>query len=299
GQGGGYTAPNAPTGAVIDYYLKTEIKPTPEQRMEHHRPVKIVITDERGNSVATDYGPGEAGINRFVWTMQYEGPEPLRYERMPTPNEFFNANRGPRVAPGTYKVSVTANGQTESTNVAVEPDPNLRVDPAIFRTEAEAGVRARNEMSAINEVINRIDGINKELEGFRSAVQGSDDQQEQAKYRPVIARGRELGKKLSAIKDAIYDPNVQHEVSEDDIHQLTDFHGQLNRLVFEVGGAYGEAPNELLRQQMTELFTKADATIKQYNDALRTDVAEYNKAAQSAGAPGVFGGSPIEVKPIK
>ena len=299
GQGGGYTAPNAPTGAVIDYYLKTEIKPTPEQRMEHHRPVKIVITDERGNPVATDYGPGEAGINRFVWTMQYEGPEPLKYERMPTPNAFFNANRGPRVAPGTYKVSVTANGQTESTNVTVEPDPNLHVDPAIFRAEAEAGVKARNEMSAINEVINRIDGINKELEAFRSAVQGSDDQQEQAKYRPVIARGRELSKKLSAIKDAIYNPNVQHQVSEDDIHELTDFHGQLNRLVFEVGGAYGEVPNELVRQQMTELFTKADATIKQYNEALRTDIAEYNKAAQSAGAPGVFGGSPIEVKPVK
>ena len=299
GQGGGYTAPNAPTGAVIDYYLKTEIKPTPEQRMEHHRPVKIVITDERGNPVATDYGPGEAGINRFVWTMQYEGPEPLKYERMPTPNAFFNANRGPRVAPGTYKVSVTANGQTESTNATVEPDPNLHVDPAIFRAEAEAGVKARNEMSAINEVINRIDGINKELEAFRSAVQGSDDQQEQAKYRPVIGRGRELSKKLSAIKDAIYNPNVQHEVSEDDIHELTDFHGQLNRLVFEVGGAYGEVPNELVRQQMTELFTKADATIKQYNEVLRTDIAEYNKAAQSAGAPGVFGGSPIEVKPVK
>ena len=50
---------------------------------------------------------------------------------------------------------------------------------------------------------------------------------------------------------------------------------------------------------MTKLFTKADATIKQYNDALRTDIAEYNKAAESAGAPGVFGGSPIEVKAAK
>ncbi|HET6199282.1 MAG TPA: hypothetical protein VFD93_03000 [Candidatus Acidoferrales bacterium] len=299
GQGGGYTAPNAPTGAVIDYYLKAEIKPTPEQRMEHHRPVKIVITDERGNPVATDYGPGDEGINRFVWTMQYEGPETLKYERTPTPNEFFNANRGPRVAPGTYKVSVTANGQTESTSVTVETDPNLHVDPSIFHTEAEAGLKARNEMSAINEMLNRIDGINKELEEFRSTIQGSDDQQEQAKYRPVIARGRELSKKLSAIKDAIYNPNIQHEVSEDDIHELTDFHSQLNRLVFEVGGAYGEAPNELLRQQMMELFTRADATIKQYNEALRTDIAEYNKAAESAGAPGVFGGSPIEVKPVK
>ncbi|HEV2618095.1 MAG TPA: hypothetical protein VGU63_15970 [Candidatus Acidoferrales bacterium] len=299
GQGGGYTAPNAPNGAVIDYYLKSEIKPTPEQRKEHQRPVKIIITDERGNTVATDYAPGDAGMNRFVWSMQYEGPERLKYERTPTPNEFFNANRGPRVAPGAYKVSVTANGQTESANVTVEPDPNLHIDPAVFREEAEAGLKARNEMSALNEVINRIDRINKELDDFRSTVQGSDDPQEQATYRPIIGRGRELGKKLSTIKDAVYNPNIQHEVSEDDIHELTDFHGQLNRLVFEAGGAYGEAPNELLRQQMTELFAKADATVKQYNEVLRTDIAEYNKAAVAAGAPGVFGGGPIEVKPAK
>ncbi|MHB8540244.1 MAG: VPS10 domain-containing protein [Candidatus Acidiferrales bacterium] len=299
GQGVGYFAPNAPNGAVIDYYLKSEIKPTPEQRKQHQGPVKIVVTDDHGNTVATDYGPGKEGINRFVWTMQYAGATMLKYEKMPKPNAFFNPNRGPRVAPGTYKVSVTANGQTESQSVTVEPDPNLHIDPAIFRAEAQAGLQAQNEMSAVNEVINRIDRINKELKDFRSTIQGSDDKAEQAKYQTVIVRGHELEKKLTTMKDAIYNPNVQHAVAEDDIHELTDFHGQLNRVVFEAGGAYGEAPNALMRQQMTQLFAKADQTIKQYNEVLRTDIAGYNKTAESAGAPTVFGGSPITVKAVK
>src|SRR5208337_2117345 len=33
-------------------------------------PVKIVITDEHGNPVATEHGPSKAGINRFVWSMR-------------------------------------------------------------------------------------------------------------------------------------------------------------------------------------------------------------------------------------
>jgi photosystem II stability/assembly factor-like uncharacterized protein len=300
GQGEGYSAPNAPNGAVIDYYLKSEIKPTPEERRQHEGPVKIVITDQQGNTVATEYGPGDAGVNRYVWSMSNEGATPLAGEASPRGGGgFFNFNRGPRVAPGTYKISVTANGDTQSQTVTVEQDPNLHVDPAIFREQERAGLEARNQMSALNEVINRINAIDKELGDFRSTVQSSKDPQEEAKYRPILARGRELEKKLNDIKDSVYSPNVQRGVPEDDIHELTDFHSQLQRTMFEGGGGYGEAPSPLVRAQMTELFQKNGQFISRFNEALKTDVAEYNRAAQSAGAPTVFAGSPIAVKPVK
>ena len=303
GGAGGYSAPNAPNGAVIDYYLKSEIKSAagqgPGQRMERQGPVKIVFTGESGNTVATDYGPGDTGVNRFVWSMQYDGPTQYTGQRPPQPNPFFGFNRGPRVAPGTYKVSVTANGQTQSATVTVEQDPNLHIDPAIFRAQEQASLESRNQASALNEMLNRIDGIEKELADFRSMVQGGKDEQEQAKYRPILGRGRDLEKKLNAIKDAVYNPNIQHDVSEDDIHDLTDFHTQLSQAGFGGGGSYGEAPSPLVRARMAELYSENADFLKQFNDALRTDVAEYNRAAESAGAPTVFGGSPIAVKPVK
>lgn len=297
----GYSVPNAPNGAVIDYYLKSAIKPAPQegQRIQRQGPVKIVISDENGRTVATDYGPGEAGVNRFVWSMQHDGPTQYTGQRPPQPNAFFNANRGPRVAPGTYKVTVTASGQSETASVTVEADPNLHVDPANFRAQEQAGLEARDQVSAHNEMLNRIDGIEKELADFRSMVQSGKDEQEQAKYRAILGRGRDLEKKLNTIKGAVYNQNIQHDVSEDDIHDLTDFHSQITRTVFQGGGAYGEAPNALERAQAAELFSKNVEFIKQFNDALRTDVAEYNRAAQSAGAPTVFGGSPIVVKSAK
>ena len=310
GGGGGYSAPNAPSGAIIDYYLKSEIKSGggreqgQGQRMGMDRqgggqgPVKIVITDEHGNPVATDYGPGNAGVNRFVWSMQYDGATQFTGERPQPANPFFGGNRGPRVAPGTYKVSVTANGQTQSTTVTVDQDPNLHVDPAIFRAQEQAALESRNQVSALNEMLNRIDGIEKELGDFRSMVQAGKDEEEQSKYRPILGRGRELERKLNAIKDAVYNPNIQHDVSEDDIHDLTDFHTQLSQSG-RGGGAYGEAPTPLAKAQMAELYSKNADFLKQFNDALRTDVAEYNRAAQSAGAPTVFAGSPITVKVVK
>jgi transposase len=88
-------------------------------------------------------------------------------------------------------------------------------------------------------------------------------------------------------------------VPEDDIHALARLQPQINRLVFEAGGAYGEAPSQLVRAQMADLYAQEADVLRKYNDALKSDIAEYNRAAETAGAPTVFGGSAITVEPVK
>jgi photosystem II stability/assembly factor-like uncharacterized protein len=300
GQHSGYAAPNAPEGVVIDYFLKAELKPTPEQKKEHQTPVKIVITDEKGNPVTTEYGPSEAGINRFVWNLRYEGPMQLKSVEPPqVENEAFNRNRGPLVIPGTYKISVMVEGKTESQSAAVEPDPNLHVDPAIFRAQTETSLHGRSETSAMNEMLNRIDDIQKEVSEFASNIQSSKDEEMKAKYAPILKRGHDLSKKLSEIKDVFIDPDLQSNVPEDDIHGLVRLQGQITSAGSQGMGGYGQMPNPLVLARAKELYSQLDEQLKKFNDLLKTDVAEYNKAAVEAGAPSVFAGAPIEVKTPK
>jgi photosystem II stability/assembly factor-like uncharacterized protein len=297
GQRSGYAAPNAPDGVIVDYYLKSELKATPEQKRERHSPVKIVVTDEKGDPVTTEYGPSEAGINRFVWNMRYEGPTTLKTaERPQVENEFFNPNRGPIVVPGTYKISVTVNGQTESQTATVVPDPNLHVDPSVFRAQMELGLRGVRETSAMNEMLNRIDDMQKEISEFASDVQSSKDEELKAKYAPIIARGRELSKKLSAIRDVFIDPDLQSNVSEDNIRSLARLQGEITQIGMQGTRAYGEMPNPLVLARAKELYVQLDEQFKKFNELLKTDVAEYNKAAVAVGAASVFGGTPIEVR---
>jgi photosystem II stability/assembly factor-like uncharacterized protein len=314
GERGGYSAPNAPSGVIIDYFLKSEIKAGHEGGMQRGRPgaaggfgpggegpVKIVITDDRGNTITTDHGPGKAGINRFVWNMRYAGPTQYKGERPAFGGGGFgfNRNAGPSAIPGTYKVSVTADGETQTKSVTILPDPNLPADPAVLRANLEAGLQTRSEVSALNEMMNRIDDINKQIEGFASQIQSSSDRAEKSKYEPIVAKGRELSKKLTAIKDAVYNPNIQHDVAEDDIHDLTRLHGQMQGIGFEIGGAYGEPITPLAKAKMDQLFGEVADQLKAFNGVLKTDVPAYNKAAESAGAPTVFGGSPIKVEAAK
>jgi hypothetical protein len=231
--------------------------------------------------------------------MRYEGPTQLKSAAPPTESEFFNPNRGPMVVPGTYKISVTVNGQTESQNATIEPDPNVLVDPAVFRAQTETGLQARSEVSAMNEMLNRIDQIQKQISDFAAVVQGANDDAQKAKYKPIVARGRDLSKKLSAVKDVFIDPDIQSDVSEDSIHSLARLQGQVSRAGFQGLGGYGQMPNPLVLEKAKELYAQLDEQLKKFNDLLKTDVADYNKAAQDASAPTVFAGESIEVKAVK
>jgi photosystem II stability/assembly factor-like uncharacterized protein len=296
GQTNGYTAPNAPDGVIVDYFIKSELKASPEQKRDRQTPVKIVVTDQQGNLVTTEYGPSNAGVNRFVWNMRYDGPTPLKSAAPPTENEFFNPNRGPMVVPGTYKISVTVNGQTESQTATVVPDPNVKVDPAVFREQTEVALQARAETTAMNEMLNRIDEIQKSISDFSSMVQTSKDEELKAKYRPIVAKGRDLSKKVSAVKDAFIDPDVQPDVSEDSIHSLARLQSQISRAGFQGLGAYGQPPNPLVLARAKELYAQLDEQLKKFNDLLKGDIADYNRASAEAGGPTVFAGDPIEVK---
>jgi photosystem II stability/assembly factor-like uncharacterized protein len=295
GQQAGYAAPNAPDGVIVDYYLKSEIKVSADQKKEHESPVKIVVTDERGNPVATEYGPSKEGVNRFVWNLRYDGPTPLKSQHMPA-SEYFNPNRGPMVVPGRYKISVTVNGQTQAQTATVAPDPNVHVEPAVFRAQTEAGLRARGEVTAMNEMLNRIDDMQKEIRNFASTVRSSKDEELKTKYESIVTRGKELSKKLDAIKDVFIDPSIQMNVPEDSIHSLTRLQGQLAQLGFRGAGSYGEMPSPMIQAKAKELYGQLGEQLEKFNQLLKTDVAQYNKAAEQAGAPSVFVGTPVEVK---
>ena len=64
-----------------------------------------------------------------------------------------------------------------------------------------------------------------------------------------------------------------------------------------LGFAYGEAPTPLEKERIEELEKQLTDYLKKYNDLIQSDVAAYNKAAFAVGAPTLFAGEPIAVKP--
>lgn len=296
-----FSAPNAPTGVPIDYLLKAKLEPSAEQKAQHQTPVRIVITDSAGTLIATHYGPSNQGINRFIWDMRYSGTRRLPSAIPPEPPEpgappetrFFTS--GPLVLPGKYDVAVTVDGKTERTTATIEPDPNLHIPESNFRAVDAAALQERNELNALNAMIERLNSMKQQLAHFRQSA-GFETGLEQ-RYAALLSRGRNLEQRIDALKAAVYNPKIQHNVEEDDIHAFEDFHSQLRDLAGNLAGRYGQPPNALLEARMKYLSGQLKQHLGAFHSLVRTEVAAYNRAATTAGAPALFAGPPLAVEP--
>ncbi|HLY98570.1 MAG TPA: hypothetical protein VKT33_05840 [Candidatus Angelobacter sp.] len=303
---GGYVAPNPMGGAVISYYLPSEIKDKDKDNPEHQprggerkTPVKITISDSTGQVIRTMYGPAKYGVNRVSWNLRYDGPKRLNFlppqER--GEEEFFDPSIGPNALPGTYKVAVTVNGKTETQTVEVHTDPRFQFDDKALRAQFDLGLELRDEVSALHNALNRLNSLHKQI-GSMQELLASDEGQDGATtvaYKPVLDDARALDKKLLALEDPLYNGEIQPG-SQDDVHYLQRFQNRLQGAMRGVMGAFGEAPSDLVREEASEVRKELDAQLAQINGFLNNDVVAFNKKASEKGASTLFAGGPIQIK---
>jgi photosystem II stability/assembly factor-like uncharacterized protein len=299
---GGYSAPNPPNGAVLTYYLPQEIKVTPDLRKKAQTPVKIVISDSSGQVIRTMYGPSKFGVNRVAWNLRYDGPRKLTF-LPPPPAEreeeefFFDPNTGPTVLPGTYKVAVTANGKTETQEIQVQTDPRFNLDANALRAQLKLGLELRDEVSALNEALNRLNSLHKQITSLEEII-GSEEGSEGAvnvSYKPVLDQAKALDKKLTAMENPLYNTEVQ-PFGQDDIHYLQRFHDHLQGLMRGVMNGYGEAPSQIMVEEAASLRKELEQHLQEFNNFLNTDVAAFNKTATEHGSSTLFAGNPVQIK---
>ncbi|HVB29435.1 MAG TPA: hypothetical protein VNG91_06460, partial [Terriglobia bacterium] len=106
-----------------------------------------------------------------------------------------------------------------------------------------------------------------------------------------------LEDQLASLKDGVYNPGIQHEVEEDFLHELEDFHQKLSELASDLASTYpGETSLSLYAPEMSEMRSELDQHLKDFNELLKTQVVGYNKVAYAGGAPTLLEGSPITVQ---
>jgi photosystem II stability/assembly factor-like uncharacterized protein len=134
---------NPPTGAIIDYYLKSP--PSGD--------VTIAIYDQKGQLVRTlssmpqpmrleepppvpNYWlyhptplPKNGGMNRYVWDLRYAAPDAVQhtYPISALYESTHGEPQGPFVVPGQYEVRLTADGKTYTQPLTVVMDPRVKI----------------------------------------------------------------------------------------------------------------------------------------------------------------------------
>ncbi|MDE2347031.1 MAG: hypothetical protein KGL92_00870 [Gammaproteobacteria bacterium] len=299
-----YVTPNAPDGVALDYSLPKKLKADEQQKALHQTPVKIEIRDAHGRLIARRYGPSKFGVNRFVWDLRYDGPGDVDFEPpaiIDAKNDAAQKVQGPEVMPGTYSVSVTAAGHTDTAEVQVIADPNQAPATDGQRQALALALLARSQVDAVNRMLNRLSAMQAQLTQYRKSVAAeaiSIDPAQQAHaaaQSALAAQAKDLDGELGRFKDSVYSPKVQHRVFEDDLHQLTDLQGAVESMAQNLGGLGTQAPTAPMVELETELTTRLNSKLAAYNALLGGAVASFDQAAYAAGAPTLSAGKPIEV----
>ncbi|MEY4051577.1 MAG: glycoside hydrolase [Chitinophagia bacterium] len=131
---------NPPDGAMIDYYLNTN----------SNGPVKLEILNAKGELIRTFTSndtlykipdvniplywirpqqilAATAGAHRFLWDMRYEALNvPAAYPMTAIIHNTPPDATAPWVMPGTYKIRLTVNGQTQEQPMTITMDPRVK-----------------------------------------------------------------------------------------------------------------------------------------------------------------------------
>ncbi|HEV2212280.1 MAG TPA: hypothetical protein VGS99_02930, partial [Gammaproteobacteria bacterium] len=226
--------------------------------------------------------------------MQYDQPTKLDFIKTFGGDEGFG-NFGPAALAGTYTVTVTADGKSQSAPAVVHYDPNQDVAPDQARTLTALALKVRNELSAFNGMLNRITAMQDALKGFQDGVTTDEDK---AKYKAALDQAKALDKKLGDLKDAVFVTAVQHDAPEDDLHYLAKLDGELQFLFFGTAGSDPQPMIQSVTDLDGELTPKLDDAVNRFNALLQADVPDYNKTAYGLGAPTLLVGDPVTVKPV-
>ncbi len=163
--------------------------------------------------------------------------------------------------------------------------------------QLKTSLELRDEVSALNEALNRLNSLHKQLTNLQDLLTGDESQagEVNAAYKPVLDEARALDKKITSIQNPLYNTDIQPG-SQDDIHYLQRFHDRVQNLMRGVMGAYGEGPREIQLEEAAEVRKELDHQLQQFNTFLNTEVSAFNKKAIEHGSSTLFAGAPVEIK---
>ncbi len=314
GRGAGDAGQNPPSGAVIYYSLKTALKkpggrrpaqgPAGTEPAEAPKtaPITLEILDQKGQvvrkyppktqpgeDVPDDEGgprppdrglPTDAGLNRFVWDLQYEGAG-----RVPRSPLWAGNTDGPVALPGNYQARLTVNGKPQTASLEIKPDPRLKVTQQDLEKQFDLLIKIRDRVTQAHDTINQIRDIRAQITALNKRLEN------QPQAKTVAEAGRQLDKKMTEVEEIL----VQTKAKSN--QDVLNYPIRLNNYLVALGGVVesaDSAPTQVSYEVFDMLSKQLDEQLAKWNQILSTDVPAYNDGVRKQNVPAIVVGKPGE-----
>jgi hypothetical protein len=106
-----------------------------------------------------------AGMHRWIWDLR--GPPPVasshEYPISAAPHDTPRDPLGPRVVPGTYTVTLTADGKTSTTKLEVRLDPRTKLTAGVVAQQNQLEVRLADLLARSSQLVMETRSVTEQL----------------------------------------------------------------------------------------------------------------------------------------
>ena len=265
------------------------------------QPVRIEITDAKGQPVATYSGqpatgggdvpaaapaggggrggrgggggggsvPARQGLNRFTWDGRY----PPIFQIPQGIVMWGGGGAGPRAVPGAYTVKMTSGSWTATQSFELKPDPNATTTPAEYEEQLKLAREVGLKVAELYAALAQIRDIKQQASDLgarmRRAGMGED----------VAQAADALAKKLTLIEGEL--TQLQGEGGQDALN----FPGRLdNQFVALYGDVTGRNyASQGAKQRFDDLNPQLSKHLSKLEETLTSEVAAFNEFIEKKG----------------
>ena len=224
--------------------------------------------------------PTEAGLNRFVWDMRYEGAT-----RVPRSPLWAGGTDGPQAVPGKYQVRLTVNGKQYTAPLEIVPDPRLKVTQQDLEKQFDLLLKIRERVSQAHEAVNQIRDIRAQIAALNKRLEN------QTQARTVAEAGKQLDKKMTEVEEVLIQTRAKSG------QDVLNYPIRLNNYLVALGGVVesaDSAPTQVSYEVFDMLSKQLDEQLAKWKQILATDVPAYNEVVKKQEVPAIILAKPGE-----
>jgi photosystem II stability/assembly factor-like uncharacterized protein len=218
--------------------------------------------------------PADAGLNRFVWDLRYEGAT-----KVPRAPLWGGGTEGPVALPGTYRVRLTVLGESYTAPLEIKADPRVNVSQEDLAKQFDLLLKIRDKVTQTDDAIIQIRDLREQISAVNKRLKNDP------RENTIADAGKALDKKMTVVEEALIQTKAKSG------QDVLNFPVRLNNDLVALSGVVGSADSAPTKQsyEVFDLLTHAvDEQLAKWEAIVATDVAAYNNLVKQQEVPAIM-----------
>jgi len=218
--------------------------------------------------------PADAGFNRFVWDLRYEGATKIPHAPL-----WGGNTDGPEALPGAYQVKLTVLGKSYTAPLEIKADPRLKITQEDLSKQFDLLLKIRDKVTETDDTVIQIRDMRDQIKAIDTRLKNDP------RAKVIADAGKSLDKRMTEVEESLIQTKAKSG------QDVLNFPVRLNNHLVALGGVVASADSAPTKQsyEVFDMLSKdLDEQMTKWKTIVSTDLAAYNDLVKTQEVPAVI-----------